>query len=58
MYKALIEQHKHNEFYALVVRIDADDNTNHVCHSYKGKYFKSLSAAEKSTNKHIAKLEG
>ena len=43
------------EFYAIIVRIDKDGQEN-VIHGYKGRHFKTVKAAEKSTGAHIAKL--
>ena len=43
------------EFYAIIVRIDKDGQEN-VIHGYKGRHFKTVKAAEKSTGLHIAKL--
>lgn len=39
-------------FYALIVRVDAD-GTETVIHGYKGRFFASRKAAEKSTAKFI-----
>ncbi len=53
-YEPRIEK-SNNEFYAIIVCID---NTGYerVMINYKGKFFKTLSAAEKSTQKHINKF--
>jgi hypothetical protein len=40
------------EFYALVVRVDKDGQES-VIHGYKGKYFKTREAANKSVNTYI-----
>lgn len=42
-------------FYALIVRIDHDGQEN-VIHGYKGRFFTSLKAAEKSTSNYITKF--
>jgi hypothetical protein len=44
-----------NEFYALIVRIDYDGEEN-VIHGYKGRFFKTMKAAQKSTSNHIGKI--
>ena len=54
-YKPAITKTPDNDFYALVVRIDKDGQEN-VIHSYKGRHFKTMKAAEKSTSAHIAKF--
>lgn len=41
-----------NEFYALIVCIDKTGDER-VIRSYPGKFFKTLSGAEKSTQKYI-----
>ena len=43
-----------DSFYALVVRVDEDGQENVINH-YKGRFFKTLSSAENSTQKYIAK---
>lgn len=40
--------------YALIVRVDYDGEEN-VIHGYKGRYFSSRKAADKSTAAYIAK---
>lgn len=52
MYQARITQQE-NSFYALIVRIDRDGEEN-VIHGYKGRFFASHRAAEKSTSNYIA----
>ena len=42
-------------FYALIVRTDRD-GSEHVIHGYKGRFFASRKAAEKSTAAFIAKV--
>ena len=44
-----------NEFYALIVCIDKTGDER-VVYGYKGKFFKTLQNAEKSTQKHIKKF--
>ncbi len=55
-YKAEIKKNKDGDFFALVVRVDYDDEV-FVCRGYKGRYFKTLKAAQKSTQKYIDKLD-
>ena len=57
MYKSAISKDAENMYYALVVRVDEEDQEEYVCRSYNGRYFKTEKAAIKSTNAHIAKLE-
>jgi hypothetical protein len=45
-------------FYALIVRIDRFDGQEYVIHGYKGRYFATKAAAERSTAKYLAKLAG
>ncbi len=54
-HKAQIHQTADSDFYALIVRVDRDGQEN-VIHGYKGRFFKTRLAAERSTDKHIAKL--
>jgi hypothetical protein len=54
-YQARISKNADGDFYALVVRVDRDGQES-VIHSYKGRHFATLKAAEKSTSAHIAKL--
>lgn len=42
-------------FYALIVRVDGDGQES-VIHGYKGRYFKTQKAAEKSTAAYISKI--
>ena len=42
-------------FYALIVRTDRD-GSEHVIHGYKGRFFASRKAAEKSIAAFIAKV--
>ena len=51
-YEARI-RNQDGSFYALVVRIDSDGEEN-VTNNYKGRFFSTLKAAEKSTAKYIA----
>ena len=53
-YKSAITEHASDEFYALIVRIDRDQS-EHVIHGYKGRYFKTRKAAERSTSNHMKK---
>ena len=46
-----------DSFYAIIVRIDRDGQEN-VIHGYKGRFFKTRKAAEKSTNNYITKMWG
>ena len=43
-----------NGHYALIIRVDEDGEKN-VIHGYKGRYFKTLKAATKSTVSYIEK---
>lgn len=54
MYKPAVTSTKESGFYALIVRIDNDGESN-VIHGYKGRYFKTKKAALKSTQNYIAK---
>lgn len=45
-----------NGHYALIVRVD-EDKSEHVIHGYKGRYFKTHKAANKSTTAYIKKHE-
>ena len=49
-----ISKNSEGSFYALIVRIDNDGEQN-VIHGYKGRHFKSEKAAQRSTEKYIAK---
>lgn len=53
MYQAKIRE-QDGSFYALVVRIDRDGEQS-VDGTYKGRFFATRKAAEKSTSTHIAK---
>lgn len=53
MYQAKILANDFNEFYAMIVRID-NDGEQSVIHGYKGRSFKTLKAAERSTSNYIA----
>lgn len=53
-YQARISQ-SNGSFYALIVRVDADGEES-VIHSYKGRHFATLAAAQKSTAKYIGGL--
>jgi hypothetical protein len=55
LHQPRITQNADGEFYALIVRIDRDGQEN-VIHGYKGKHFKTLKAAQKSTQNYIDKL--
>ena len=54
MYKPTTTQDATGEVYALIVRVDRDGSEN-VIHGYKGRYFKTMKAAIKSTTGYIAK---
>ena len=54
MYEANITKSQDGSFYALVVRVE-EDGYKVVLNSYKGRYFKTLKGAEKSTANYIAK---
>lgn len=56
MYESRIRENKETGFYALIVRIDRDGEER-VIHGYKGRHFKTLKAAQKSTNDYIKKQE-
>ena len=55
-YKSVISK-QNDSFYAIIVRIDRDGQEN-VIHGYKGRFFKTRKAAEKSTNNYITKMWG
>ena len=55
MLKAIIIQEGTGEFYAFVVR-EQKNGEEVVLHGYKGRYFKTRKAAEKSTASYIAKV--
>ena len=55
MIKANITPDGTGEFYALVVR-KQKNGEEVVLRGYKGRYFKTIEAAEKSTEKYIAKV--
>jgi hypothetical protein len=55
MYQSNISKNSEGCFYALIVRIDKDGESN-VINSYKGRSFKSEKAAIKSTSSFIAKM--
>ena len=52
---AKITANNDGSFYALIVRTDRDGSES-VIHGYKGRYFASRKAAEKSTAAFIAKV--
>ena len=54
MYKANISKNSEGSFFALIVRIDSDGESN-VIHGYASRHFKTEKAAIKSTSNHIAK---
>jgi len=43
-------------YYAIIVCIDLKTGYERVMYNYSAKYFKTLSGAEKSTQKHIKKF--
>jgi len=53
-YEPRITKDGTGEFFALIVRIDRDGQEN-VIHGYNGRHFKTLKAAQRSTEKYIAK---
>ncbi len=53
-YEARISQ-SDDEYYALIVHIDRDGEES-VIQGYRGRYFKTRLAAERSTSKYIAKI--
>lgn len=55
-HEARIRKTADNNFYALIVRLDRDGEES-VIHGYKGRHFKTLEAAQKSTNSYIAKMK-
>jgi hypothetical protein len=55
-HRAVISKSSDNAFYALIVRTDKDGQEN-VIHGYKGRYFSTLKAAEKSTSAYMAKMQ-
>jgi len=52
-YKAKITEQQ-DSFYALIIRVD-HDGEQQVCSDYKGRFFNTRKAAEKSANAYIAK---
>lgn len=54
-YKAVIEKEDVDAFYALIVRVD-NKGDEHVLRGYKPRYFKTKSAAIKSTGEYIHSL--
>ena len=59
MFIPSIEKQKDGTFFALCLCVDEDTNeVLHAMRSYNGRIFKTFKAAEKSTLKHIAKIEG
>ncbi len=56
-YKAVIKPVGQNrtDFYAFIVRVEKDGYES-VIHGYKGRYFKSYIAADKSTAAYILKM--
>jgi len=53
-YKAEITKDGSGDYYALIVSIDNDDNVS-VIYGYKGRHFKTIKAAERSTANHMKK---
>lgn len=53
-YKPAITKNADDQYYAIIVRVDYDGEES-VIHGYKGRHFKTLKAAERSTNNYIAK---
>jgi len=54
-YESRISRTAPREYYALIVRIDRDGQES-VIHGYKGRHFKTLAAAQRSTRKYIDKI--
>ena len=54
-YQPAITKDASGDFYALIVRVDSNGDER-VIHGYRGRYFKTLKAAERSTAKHIEKF--
>lgn len=54
-YQARVAQTANGDFYAFIVNIDKG-GYERVLHSYKGRHFATMKAAEKSTAKHIATI--
>lgn len=54
-YQPRINKEADGYFFALIVRVDSDGDER-VIHGYKGRHFKTLAAAERSTARHIAKV--
>ena len=53
-YQPRISEDSAGSFYALIVRVDYD-GYEEVIYGYKGRHFKTLKAATKSTTNYIAK---
>lgn len=53
-YKANIRADGTGDYYAMIVRVD-HDGSEQVIHGYKGRYFKTRKAAERSTANHMNK---
>ena len=54
-YQARITKTSDGSFYALIVHIDLNGEDN-VIHGYKGRHFKTMRDAEKSTALYLAKI--
>lgn len=54
-YQARIHASSNGGFYAFIVRVDSDGQSN-VIHGYKGRHFATRAGAEKSTSAYIAKV--
>jgi len=54
-YQPRITRSADGDFYALIVRIDRDGQEQ-VIHGYKGRYFSTLKAAQKSVDGYISKM--
>lgn len=55
-YKAGITKNADGSFYAVIVCVE-EDGFERVIHGYKGRYFATAKAAEKSTAAYIAKMQ-
>lgn len=53
-YQPRIMKNSDGSFYALVVRMEGDEAV--VINHYKGRHFKTLKAAQRSTQNYIAKF--
>ena len=54
-YRARISRNMDETYYAIIVRVDKYGE--HVIHGYKGRHFKTLEAANRSTGKYIREIK-